>query len=721
MLCADGKDCKVGADCVSLSCQAGKCAAPTSSDGVKNGDETDVDCGGSTGKLCADTKGCKAAADCISKSCQAGKCAAPTATDGIKNGDETDVDCGGSSGKKCVDNKDCKAAADCASLLCNGTGKCAVPSVDGVKNGDETDVDCGGANTPKCADAKMCVTGMNCTSLVCVGKICQAPTPTDGVQNADETDIDCGGSSGIKCADAKMCKASADCNSLVCTNSLCQPPTDTDGVKNGGETGVDCGGTSPKKCGDGGGCNAGVDCSSQVCGVGTCQVPSLTDGVKNGTETDVDCGGTGNATQGCGTGKLCTASTDCLSQGCNFEGKCASGRTCKQRFGGNTCGAGEVGAAGAQHEDCCKRVLVKNGLDGDFVVEKYLITAGRMRAFVNELDGKVRTYMTANAPAWWNPAWTAYLPNSWDGREPAPVGNANDNLRTVPLGEHINIYSTYAQLAGGIVQDAPANQGCYLPGVGHPTFYVPKDPHQVLGKGNYQGANGIYGDNYNRWLTQDQLDTLPLNCTNYVMLAALCAYEGGQVISDREYSFIYDDDGAVTFSGPGGIDINTSLYPWGNADPAGGFVSGVGKIGPATVGFTNVPCPTCNTDRINWRFAYEYPATPAVPANASFDQANRISAPGRYPIGASRPFTNGERIQDISGLYIESTRTSGGDLATTLSFGDNDAANDRNVTLRRVRWRGGSWEGHGVTGVYPNQFSIMAKYGKMGTRCVYAP
>ncbi len=53
---------------------------PTCFDGVKNGNEMDVDCGGSCTKQCIDPQTC---------------------FDGIKNGDELDIDCGGSCTKQC--------------------------------------------------------------------------------------------------------------------------------------------------------------------------------------------------------------------------------------------------------------------------------------------------------------------------------------------------------------------------------------------------------------------------------------------------------------------------------------------------------------------------------------------------------------------------------------------------------------------------------------------
>src|SRR4029079_4282576 len=57
--------CLTGGDCSSGVCIAGVCQNPTCSDNVKNGTETDKDCGGTCPK-CADGKGCNVAADCVS-------------------------------------------------------------------------------------------------------------------------------------------------------------------------------------------------------------------------------------------------------------------------------------------------------------------------------------------------------------------------------------------------------------------------------------------------------------------------------------------------------------------------------------------------------------------------------------------------------------------------------------------------------------------------------
>ena len=86
-------------------------------DGVKNGDETDVDCGGGNAARCADGRGCARATDCTSGVCTASTCAAPGPTDGVKNADETDVDCGGAKAPKCALGKACKANEDCGRLV----------------------------------------------------------------------------------------------------------------------------------------------------------------------------------------------------------------------------------------------------------------------------------------------------------------------------------------------------------------------------------------------------------------------------------------------------------------------------------------------------------------------------------------------------------------------------------------------------------------------------
>jgi hypothetical protein len=70
---------------------------------------------------------------------------------GIKDQDETDIDCGGAACPKCAEFKACNVNADCATGWCRDQMKCLTPTCDdGIKNQDETNIDCGG----KCTSSK---------------------------------------------------------------------------------------------------------------------------------------------------------------------------------------------------------------------------------------------------------------------------------------------------------------------------------------------------------------------------------------------------------------------------------------------------------------------------------------------------------------------------------------------------------------------------------------
>jgi hypothetical protein len=225
----------------------------------------------------------------------------PTCTDGIQNGDETGLDCGGS---------------NCAPCLCNGTEVTVTITLDNypeetswsLLNANGATVASGGTYAGQ-ADGST-VSGTYClpdgcydftindaygdgiccsygngsyaisgggstlagggsftfseTTNLCVGGS-TGPTCNDGVQNGDETGIDCGGS----CAACPTCNdgvQNADETGVDCGGSCAACPTCSDGIQNGDETGVDCGG------------------SCAAC-------PTCSDGIQNGDETGVDCGG----------------------------------------------------------------------------------------------------------------------------------------------------------------------------------------------------------------------------------------------------------------------------------------------------------------------------------------------------------------------------------------------------------------------------------------------
>lgn len=130
--CPIGSTCARDSDCASGHCDPASesCDAPTCMDGVRNGDETGVDCGGPSCPSCGVGEGCTGAADCASGSCGASSrtCRAPSCWDGVRNGDEVDIDCGGSCpacgiGSRCTGDSTC-AGGSCVFGTCRMLESC---------------------------------------------------------------------------------------------------------------------------------------------------------------------------------------------------------------------------------------------------------------------------------------------------------------------------------------------------------------------------------------------------------------------------------------------------------------------------------------------------------------------------------------------------------------------------------------------------------------------
>lgn len=84
---------------------------------VKDGNETDVDCGG-TCQTCAPAKTCGVPADCQSGACTTGRCGPASCSNALRDGYESDVDCGGVC-PVCATGAACAADRDCASSACD--------------------------------------------------------------------------------------------------------------------------------------------------------------------------------------------------------------------------------------------------------------------------------------------------------------------------------------------------------------------------------------------------------------------------------------------------------------------------------------------------------------------------------------------------------------------------------------------------------------------------
>lgn len=321
--CAVGSPCNVAEDCSSFSCSAGACDPTGCDDRVLNGMETDVDCGGPVCPGCDGGEDCLESRDCASTICLADRmlCTLSVCTDGILNGDEAGVDCGGPMCDGCPAGSMCRTGLDCAEGGCDA-GIC-VTCADGMQNALETDLDCGGPDCDPCADGLMCALGRDCVTEACDTNVCVSCT--DGATNAEETDTDCGGPVCDACLGGAMCSVATDCTSGVCDAGVCAGPSCVDGVLNQDESDVDCGGDICDPCADTRTCVDADDCESRICDSATltCTAPGCTDGVLNAGETDVDCGGA-TACPRCADFRLCGAAGDCTAALCT-DGRCGDG------------------------------------------------------------------------------------------------------------------------------------------------------------------------------------------------------------------------------------------------------------------------------------------------------------------------------------------------------------------------------------------------------------
>ncbi|TXF89450.1 hypothetical protein FUA23_10820 [Neolewinella aurantiaca] len=245
---------------------------PTCSDGIQNGNETGVDCGGP---------------DCAA-------CPTATCSDGIQNGNETGVDCGGPDCAPCV-AAECGAGSSqfnlCIEDACNipvNGAFCLDVTVSNFTNitGLQFELEYPAANLEY----------TSFTSPSALGTALQLNENADGDIRAIYIDSD---QSGESLPDntvlATICFTNETASTTVIEVASLQVgdtdgtvigpigndgtvnaagcnggmPTCSDGIQNGNETGVDCG---------------GPDCAA-------CPTATCSDGIQNGNETGVDCGG----------------------------------------------------------------------------------------------------------------------------------------------------------------------------------------------------------------------------------------------------------------------------------------------------------------------------------------------------------------------------------------------------------------------------------------------
>jgi hypothetical protein len=139
-------ECNAGTDCASKVCTGNACIAATCMDGVQNGTETGIDCGGAACAACP-----------------------VTCFDGLKNGTETDIDCGGNvCAANCAVTQGCAFNVDCASNNCGLQGcQPAGTCSNAIQDGTETDKNCGGLACSACTVGLKCLINGDCASKSC--------------------------------------------------------------------------------------------------------------------------------------------------------------------------------------------------------------------------------------------------------------------------------------------------------------------------------------------------------------------------------------------------------------------------------------------------------------------------------------------------------------------------------------------------------------------------
>jgi len=435
------------------------------------------------------------------------------------------------------------------------------------------------------------------------------------------------------------------------------------------------------------GCTSAADCDGGRCVASACVAPTCTDGVKDGTETDIDCGGAACAP--CAIAKSCVASTDCVSKGCDYTKHCIASPSCTQHHGGDTCGAGEDTDLGAgavpatDEESCCTSVAIPGTT---FTVDKYLITAGRIRAWVTQLAGNLRSF-TETIPASntnWNPAWNQYIPSTVSevdlqlGPYPAP-------LTPSPYPPSDTTLNTAGEPTGNWL--GQWRDGCSMGKTGSPD-----------GARTWWTDYAIGSDEAPIAYPQDFLDDKAINCIDAYMLTAFCIWDGGHLATGAELAAAWGA-GPFPWSGTApGVLINQTTQ-----EPSGTDSHGLNASSYVAHEFGLSPAEFVAP------YTYNYD-----PYNLDADNTIHIPAPGRFPLGAG-PYGH----MDLAGASYTATAIQAGTNSTQPPPAPTVVTQvDHTGTLE-----GGSWEIHPVisgtgTGVdYDPWMPAYWAYWAMTGRC----
>lgn len=322
------------------------------------------------------------------------------------------------------------------------------------------------------------------------------------------------------------------------------------------------------------------------------------------------------------TGGKCKDQIDCTVGGCDYTGHCIKEISCVLHHGGDTCGAGEDTDFGLNpkpasgEESCCTSVPIAGT---NYTLDKYLITAGRMRAFVNKFSGNLRSF-TNSIPASntnWNTSWNAYIPSTIDEVD-AQLGPYPAPLTPDPYCPECPGRAATCACGGLGTQDTTD---------GFPIGYIGQwrlgcdmgTPAKPNGARTWWTNKLMPGDQAPISYPQDYLDDKMLNCVDAYMLSAFCIWDGGHLATIDELSQAWGpNDFPWSYRAP-----NVSI------DSATQMPLGIDANGLDMSHFISHEFGISNQQFIT-PFTYEYD-----PYNLFADDSIHIPAPGRFPLGNS--------------------------------------------------------------------------------------
>ena len=420
----------------------------------------------------------------------------------------------------------------------------------------------------------------------------------------------------------------------------------------GGCAAFACGGSSDSAVGDSGG-EGGV-------------VPGGEGGVTaDGAPIPDDDSGARNVP----AGGACTKDSDCVSGGCDYTRHCAISRSCTQHNGGDTCGP-------MGNESCCTSLAVPLP-SGALKLDKYNITAGRFRVFIEKTKGNVRGFIQANRPSWFEPVWDAWVPNVMD--DGTAVTGAS-HLFDPGKGQD-GAYQQLGPIHYGAAE-AGGNEGCLTKEVGNArTYRLPDDVNTRLFADVQQ-------------YPQDVLDMKAQQCTTFFMIAAFCAWDGGRMPTLTELDYAWDKG-----------EPTTHLYPWGNTPVPGGWDKPY-PFDPTGMGFGTKQPAGSDQKRANYRYNFWMPKNILCIGDdpAKCDYSVYIAPPGHFPDG-NGPFGHSDLAGNVYNVALPMSGTPGTDPAA------------RTVGLNRT----GAFDGHGIPNQHPvtgfRSWKSTNKYLAVGGRC----